>query len=571
MADTRRDKRAPVSLKVRFKSATIDEFVEQYSVDISRGGLFIKSKKPMKVGTLLKFELQLKDESRLIHGVGRVVWRREAEEASDKAPAGMGIKFIKMGADSRTLVQQIVESRGDQPGTFDEGTDGPKKKEGGFFPDEGPAELPNPEDRTQVRHASEFLAEALSDSDGAAAEAQESAEAARKRTEEIQKERAEAEERRKAEEAAAAARLRAQEEAAKAAAKAAEEAAEEAEEAEGAAEESEEAAAEAEAEESEDAAAATVPDGSTEAGAADTVPADESPAEKTEVAEEDEAEKKAAAAKVPSKRPAAPEEQSSSPWGMVAIVLLLAAGVGGYFWWSSQQAEEETPEIASEPEEPVEEEPLVEEEPEAVMATVHIESNVPAEISANGESLGTTPLDASLTVGESVTLVASAAGHGSVEQTITPAEAPEPVTFELAPLSYVIVVETTPEQARVTVNGNHAQSPARIELDEPVTGELTVAATKPGFRLATTTVTANMFVEQGGALVATVHLDLPARATPTAMTTMTATMMAATTEMATTEMTETTMETAMEATMEAAMEAAPMEAAPMETPPDNPF
>src|SRR5690606_37793491 len=52
MADTRKDKRAPISLKVRFKSATLDEFIEQYSADISRGGIFIKSKSPMSVGTL---------------------------------------------------------------------------------------------------------------------------------------------------------------------------------------------------------------------------------------------------------------------------------------------------------------------------------------------------------------------------------------------------------------------------------------------------------------------------------------------------------------------------------------
>ena len=105
MADTRKDRRAPLSLKVRFKSATIDEFLEHYSRNISRGGLFIKTKNPMSVGTLLKFELQLKDESRLIHGVGRVVWIREQSDGSDE-PSGMGIKFIKMDDDSRALVER---------------------------------------------------------------------------------------------------------------------------------------------------------------------------------------------------------------------------------------------------------------------------------------------------------------------------------------------------------------------------------------------------------------------------------------------------------------------------------
>lgn len=119
-ADTRREKRAPVSLKVRFKSATVDEFIEQYSVDISAGGLFIKTKSPMPIGTLLKFEFQLKDESRLIHGVGRVVWKRDENEAKGSdVPAGMGIKFIKMDAESRSMVDRIVAQRADVQSSFD--------------------------------------------------------------------------------------------------------------------------------------------------------------------------------------------------------------------------------------------------------------------------------------------------------------------------------------------------------------------------------------------------------------------------------------------------------------------
>jgi uncharacterized protein (TIGR02266 family) len=205
MADTRKDRRAPLSLKVRFKSATIDEFIEQYSTDISRGGTFIKSKKPMPIGTLLKFEFQLKDESRLIHGVGRVVWKRDPEDADDDNPAGMGIKFIKMDPDSRELVQTVVQHRGDTPGKYEAGgsPEGEGNAEAGssesqpaaaspsFFPEGGQPDQPPPEDRTAVRHASEFLASALANADDdAAAEAEAGAEAARKRTQEIERERA---------------------------------------------------------------------------------------------------------------------------------------------------------------------------------------------------------------------------------------------------------------------------------------------------------------------------------------------------------------------------------------------
>jgi uncharacterized protein (TIGR02266 family) len=207
MADTRKDKRAPVSLKVRFKSATLDEFMEQYAKDISRGGVFIKSKQPMPIGTLLKFEIQLKDESPLIHGVGRVVWKKEAGDAADDSPSGMGIKFIRMDPECRALVDKIVNQRGDAPGQYEAGggdavaseekqtaISQPKKASVPFFPAAGPteAELPRPEDRTQVRHASEFLASALAEagSDESAREAERKAEESRKRTAEIERERA---------------------------------------------------------------------------------------------------------------------------------------------------------------------------------------------------------------------------------------------------------------------------------------------------------------------------------------------------------------------------------------------
>ncbi len=196
MADTRKDKRAPISLKVRFKSATLDEFIEQYSVDISRGGIFIKSKTPMSVGTLLKFEFRLKDESRLIHGVGRVIWKRE-EDGGDDSPPGMGIKFIKMDPESRALVDQMVAKRGEAPGRFEQGQEGDvvaSAPAASFFPTTPEPELPPPEDRTQVRHASEFLASALAGgaSETASKEAEKRAAEARKRTEEIERQRAEA-------------------------------------------------------------------------------------------------------------------------------------------------------------------------------------------------------------------------------------------------------------------------------------------------------------------------------------------------------------------------------------------
>jgi uncharacterized protein (TIGR02266 family) len=176
MADARKDKRTLLSLKIRFKSATLEDFIERYSNDISRGGVFIKAKKPLAVGTLLKFEFILQDQSTLLHGVGRVVWRRDEGDAEN--PPGMGIKFIKMDPESRAVVQRIAEDRA-HPGVFEQGKDGAPVETAGSF-DPGP---PREADRTKVRHVSEFLASAFEEGGAgevARREAQAGAERARR-------------------------------------------------------------------------------------------------------------------------------------------------------------------------------------------------------------------------------------------------------------------------------------------------------------------------------------------------------------------------------------------------------
>ena len=66
--DTRKDKRAKVvSLNVRYKSATVDEFIENHSHDVSKGGLFVKTPTPFPPGTLLKFEIRLDAFNALNH------------------------------------------------------------------------------------------------------------------------------------------------------------------------------------------------------------------------------------------------------------------------------------------------------------------------------------------------------------------------------------------------------------------------------------------------------------------------------------------------------------------------
>ncbi len=121
--DTRKDPRAKiVSLNVRYKSATVDEFIDNHSHDVSKGGIFIKTPSPFPPGTLLKFEIRIAGDKAVIAGVGRVVWKRETSQSnSAEQPAGMGVKFIKIDDPSRAIIDRLVDTKGGARSAYDEG------------------------------------------------------------------------------------------------------------------------------------------------------------------------------------------------------------------------------------------------------------------------------------------------------------------------------------------------------------------------------------------------------------------------------------------------------------------
>jgi len=120
--ETRKDPRAKVlTMTVRYKSATLDEFIEHHSHDVSRGGMFIKTPSPFPPGTLLKFEVKIAEDQKVIQGVGRVVWKRESDTGDKERPNGMGVKFIKIDDVSRKTIDTLVDGRGDAGAAYEAG------------------------------------------------------------------------------------------------------------------------------------------------------------------------------------------------------------------------------------------------------------------------------------------------------------------------------------------------------------------------------------------------------------------------------------------------------------------
>ena len=98
--------RAAITLKVDYKR--LNTFFADYTRNISKGGTFIRTLKPLTVGTEFLFVLSLPTLNEQVQLTGEVKWVVPEEEATSEKPAGMGIKFKFETDADRAKVDQFV-------------------------------------------------------------------------------------------------------------------------------------------------------------------------------------------------------------------------------------------------------------------------------------------------------------------------------------------------------------------------------------------------------------------------------------------------------------------------------
>src|SRR3954452_19792853 len=90
-SDRRREQRAPIELKVEYKR--INSFFADYTKNISKGGTFIATSKPLPIGTVFLFKLTIPGLEAPLQLNGKVAWLVTPKAATSEQPAGMGIRF----------------------------------------------------------------------------------------------------------------------------------------------------------------------------------------------------------------------------------------------------------------------------------------------------------------------------------------------------------------------------------------------------------------------------------------------------------------------------------------------
>ena len=104
--DRRKDPRAPIELRVEYKR--LNSFFADYTKNISRGGTFIATERPLPIGTDFVFKLVVPTVEKPLTIRGKVHWIVNPEDATEEQTPGMGIGFIYDSEAERKLIENEV-------------------------------------------------------------------------------------------------------------------------------------------------------------------------------------------------------------------------------------------------------------------------------------------------------------------------------------------------------------------------------------------------------------------------------------------------------------------------------
>jgi len=97
-------------IEVHFK--TFNQFYKEYTKNISKGGIFIKTENPLPPQTAIEIKLFLPDEPEPLEAVGEVVHIIEPELAREKGwDAGMGVQFVDFEETMQAKLEKYINKR----------------------------------------------------------------------------------------------------------------------------------------------------------------------------------------------------------------------------------------------------------------------------------------------------------------------------------------------------------------------------------------------------------------------------------------------------------------------------
>ncbi len=87
---------------------TVDGFITDWAVNISRGGMFINTRNPLALGSTVRLIISLPDAAFPFDLTGKVIRVSEFDNVQNQVP-GMGIEFVDVDEEKQVRIEQFVE------------------------------------------------------------------------------------------------------------------------------------------------------------------------------------------------------------------------------------------------------------------------------------------------------------------------------------------------------------------------------------------------------------------------------------------------------------------------------
>ena len=115
--EQRKSKRVPLNIRVDY--ACSDNYLFEYSSNLSAHGIFIKTDAPLDPGTKLTLHFSINEGKDEIKTKGEVIWINRPSNGRENQ-GGMGVKFTNLSVESESKLRNLVKRIAVLKGVLDE-------------------------------------------------------------------------------------------------------------------------------------------------------------------------------------------------------------------------------------------------------------------------------------------------------------------------------------------------------------------------------------------------------------------------------------------------------------------
>jgi len=101
----------PVVLRIKLRYDDVEAMVQRFATNVGKSGLFLPTKSLQPIGSEIKFELRLADDTPALVGLGRVKLAKGPDPHDPRATFGMAIELMRVTPQSRALILRMLEQR----------------------------------------------------------------------------------------------------------------------------------------------------------------------------------------------------------------------------------------------------------------------------------------------------------------------------------------------------------------------------------------------------------------------------------------------------------------------------